>query len=142
MVFPNTFSSLSEHRECDAEAMVGSLGAGDGLKKKVDGDAALKTIKLRGDVGEGRCLSGSASCGNQLVETGKDAGHRLDRIGGWIDADDRVAASEEQAIHGGKENTAQIIGGMIRLQADAENAALAHGVSAASDIADFARRQD
>src|SRR5260370_22990920 len=112
MVFPNTFSSLSEHRECDAEAMVGSLGAGDGLKKKVDGDAALQTSKLRRDGGQTTCLSGSAGCGNQLVETGKDAGHRLDRIGGWINADDRAAASEEQAIHGCPENTAQIRGGM------------------------------
>ena len=67
----------------------------------------------------------------------QDGAHGFDGIRRGIHADHRVAASVKQTLKGGQENSAHVVDRMIRLHADAEHSALAHGVAAARDIADF-----
>ena len=72
----------------------------------------------------------------------QDGRDRLDRLGRRVDADDRVAAAEQQAVDRRQQDAAEVVGRMVRLHADAEHAALAQRVAAARDVADLAGGQD
>ena len=85
---------------------------------------------------------GIASVVDEPVQPAQDGRHRIDRFGRRIDADDRVAAAEQQTVNRRQQNAAEIVGGMVRLHADAEHAALAQRIAAARHIADLARRED
>ena len=84
---------------------------------------------------------GTAERVDETIQAAQNGRHRFDRFRRRIDADHGIAAAVQQAIDGGQQNAAQIVGRVIRLHADAEDAALAHRVAAARDVADLARRQ-
>src|SRR5581483_7690919 len=84
-------------------------------------------------------LSGNVVRVNQALQCEQDRAHGLNGVSRWIDADDGIAAAVKQSLERSEENPAGIVSRMVRLNADSENAAFAHGVSAASDIADSGR---
>ncbi len=86
-------------------------------------------------------LRGDRQRVDQAIESAEDARGDLDRLGGRVDADHRVAAAEEQAVGGREQDAAEVVAGMVGLDADAQHTALAHRVSAASHDADLARGQ-
>jgi len=51
-------------------------------------------------------------------------------------------ATEEQAVERGEQDAADVIGGVVRLQANRENAALAESVAATRDVANFGGGED
>ncbi len=138
----DAFAAFAEHGERDAEAAIGGFGAGDGLEEEIDRRAAIERGELRRDVREAAGLRGHVVGVDEALERVEDRRDGFDGIGGGIHADDGVAAAVEQAFEGGEEDAADVVDGMIRLDADAENAALAHRVAAAGDIADFRRGED
>ena len=79
---------------------------------------------------------GTPSGADEPVEAAQDGGDGVDRLGRRVDADHRVAAAEEQAVDRRQQDAAEVVGGMVRLHADAEHAALAQRVAAAGDVAD------
>ncbi len=70
----------------------------------------------------------------------RDAGGEA--VGGGVDADDGVAAAVEQAVEHGGGDAAQIVGGMVGLEADGEAAGQAEGVAEAGDDAALLRGED
>ena len=78
---------------------------------------------------------------DQAVERAEDRRGDLDRLGGRVDADHRVAAAVEQAVGGREQDAAEVVAGMVRLDADAQHPALAHRVAAAGHDPDLARGQ-
>ena len=93
-------------------------------------------------MGQAAGLRGDLQCLDQAVERTEDGLGDIDRLGGRIDADHRIAAAEEQAVGGRQEDAAQVVAGMIRLDADAHDAALAHRVATTGHHPDLARGQD
>ncbi len=142
MMFADAFASFAEHGERDAEAAIGGFGSGDGLEEDVDGRAAIERGKLRRDVREAAGLRGDVVGFDEAREGVEDRRDRLDRVGGGIHTDDGVAAAVEQAFERGEENAADVVEGMIRLDANAEDAALAHRIAAARDVADARGGED
>ena len=141
MAFPHALTPLAQQRQADAESGVGGLRAGDRLKQQVHRRTALQASQLRRDVGQAARLRRHRQRVDEAIQPAQNGRHRFDRFRRRIDADHGVAAAVQQAIDGGQENAAEIVGGVIRLHADAEDAALAHRVAAARDVADLARRQ-
>ena len=76
-------------------------------------------------------------CGNQTIECAQDRGDAGNGIGCGIDTDNGVPATIKQAVKRREQNPANVIGRMVGLQANAENTAFAHGVSASRDVADL-----
>ena len=62
----------------------------------------------------------------------------LDRFGGRVDADDRVAAAVQQAVDRRQQDPSQVVAGVIGLDPDAQHPALAHRVATAGDVANLA----
>src|SRR5262244_1551237 len=79
-------------------------------------------------------LRGNAVRLDQARQAFKNSLHGFRLIGGGVDADNGVAAAEEQAFESREKNAAYIISWVIRLSANAQHTVLAHRVSAASDI--------
>ena len=67
---------------------------------------------------------------------------RLDRIGGRIDADHRVAAAVQQAVEDRRADAGRVVGRMIRLQPNREPAGQADRVAKPRDDAALAGHQD
>ena len=142
MMFEDALASFAKHREGDAEAAIGGFGAGDGLEEEIDRRAAVERGELCRDVREAAGLRGDVVGLDEAREGVENRGDGVDGIGGGIDADDGVAAAIEQALERGEKDAADIVDGMIRLDADAEDAALAHRVAATGDVADSGGGED
>jgi hypothetical protein len=95
---------LGEQREIHAEAAVGGLGAGDGLKDQIDGRAGVERFHLRGDVGQHAALHGDLKALAQGVDHAQQARGDGHVVAGGVDADDRVAGAEQQAVEDGRGN--------------------------------------
>src|SRR5262249_17064729 len=102
-----------------------------------DRRALLEAGKLGGDVCEAAGLRGNSESSYQAIERTQNRGDAGNRIGGRVYADDRIAATIEQAVKGRQQNAADVVGRMIGLQANAQHPAVAKSVAAASDVADF-----
>jgi len=132
------FRCFSEKSEVDAEAAVGGFGSGDGLEEKIDGGAGVEGFKLRGDVGQDAALDGNLEALAEGVDHAQQAGGGCGVVSGGIDADDRVAGAEEQAIEDGGGDAGGVVGGVIGLKAGAETAFQADSGAEAGDDPDFA----
>jgi hypothetical protein len=93
-----------EERKSDAEAAVGGLGSGDGLEEEVDRGALLEGGHLGGDVGEYAALNGDLEALAEGIDHAQEARGDGDVVACGIDADDRVAGAEEQAVENGSRN--------------------------------------
>ena len=62
---------------------------------------------------------------------------RFHGLGRRVHTDDGVPAPKQQAINRGQQNPAEIVGRMIGLHPNAQDAGLAHGIPTARDITDF-----
>ena len=72
------------------------------------------------------------------MQNGADAFHGFGR---GVDADDGIAAAIQQAVKCREQDSRRIVRRMVGLQANAQHAALAHGVAAARDHANLVRGQ-
>src|SRR5262249_10250177 len=99
--------------------------------------STLERCELSGDVSQATCLRRNFVNVDEPFESVQNRVDRLNRIGGRVDADYGVSAAVEQAVKSGEQDSGHIIGGMVGLEANAENAALAHGVAAACDYPDL-----
>src|SRR5580693_4483946 len=79
---------------------------------------------------------------DEAMQSRQDRADCFHRIGSWVHADDGVSAAVEQAFESREKNSAEVIGGMIGLSADAEHSTLTHGIAAAGDVADLSSRKD
>ena len=116
----------------DAEAGVGRLRAGDRLEQQVHRRAASRAASCVVMWARQQACVGTPRASISRSRPRRMTPHGLDRIGRRVDADDRVAAAEEQAVEGGEQDAAEIVGRMVRLHADAENARFAQRVPAAA----------
>ena len=64
------------------------------------------------------------------------------RIGCRIHSDHGISAPVKKPLERGQQNSAEIIDGMIRLNANPQHAALSHRIAAARDVPNFRRGQD
>ena len=71
----------------------------------------------------------------------KNRADGLHRVGGRIHADDRVSTAVEQSFECGQKNSADVVGRVIGLHADAQHSTLSHGIAAAGDVADLGGRE-
>ena len=67
---------------------------------------------------------------------------RPEVIGDGVDADDRVAGAEHQAVDDGSGDAGGVVGGMVGLEARRKAAGQSDGGAEARDDADFARDED
>ena len=79
---------------------------------------------------------------DQPGQRAQDCTNRFHRIRSRVHSNHRVAASEQQSLKRGQQNSADIIHGMIGLDANSQHAALAHRVPAARHIPDFRSGED
>ena len=142
VMLAHAMMTLAEERQVDPEGRVGRLGTGDRLEQQVDRRAAVEAAELGRDVGQAAGLRGDLQRIDEAVERAEDGLGDVDRLGGRIDADHRIAAAVEQAVGGRQEDAAQVVAGVIRLDADAQDAAPAHRVAATGYYPDLARGQD
>jgi len=67
VMFEDALAAFFEHGEIDAEARVGGLRAGYGLKEQVDGCALFEAGELCGDVREAASLRGNGELRDEAV---------------------------------------------------------------------------
>jgi hypothetical protein len=70
------------------------------LKQQINRHATLQSRQLRRDMGQTAGLGGQLEYVDQAIEVAQDRRHGFDGVRGWIDADDRVAAAEQEAVDG------------------------------------------
>ena len=141
MMLQNALAAFSQHAKIYTEADVGCLGSGDRLKQQIDRSASIQARQLGSDVREATRLRRNAQHRNQAFERAQDSCDNLDGIRGRIHSDDGVSATVQQAVEGSQQNAAHVVRRMVWLQANAENAALAHGVPATRDVANLGCRK-
>jgi hypothetical protein len=112
------------------------------LEEKIDRGSAIEGGQLRGDVGQATGLRGNFVGIDQAIQGYENRADGLDGVGGGIYADDCVSAAVEQTFEGGQENSSDVIGRMVGLGADAEDAAFSHGIAAAGDVSYFGGGED
>jgi hypothetical protein len=106
---------FTQHTEVNTETGVGSLGAGDRLKKQVYWCAALQAGKLRADMCQATGLRGNSVGIDQTSKTIENVNNRFNRFGCRVDSDDRIASAEQQPVHGGKKDTTKVVGRVVGL---------------------------
>ena len=74
---------------------------------------------------------------NQTIQSHKNRTDCLHGVGGGIHPDDCVSAPVKQSLECGQKDSANVVGRMIGLDADAQYSTLSHRIAATSDIADF-----
>ncbi len=141
VMIQNTLAAFPQHREINAEALVRCLRAGDGLEQQIDRRAVIQTRQLGGDMREATCLRRDGKRRDEAIDCFQDGADRFDGIGGGIHSDDGVSAPVHQAVKRRQQNAADIVGGVVGLQTNAEDAALADGVPATRDVANLCRRE-
>src|SRR3984957_21264676 len=139
MMFEHALAAFSQRRERNAEAAIRRLSACNRLKEQVHRCSALHGRKLSADVRKAASLRRHLIGFHQSIEGAQDCADRLDGIRGGIHTDYRVAASVEQTLERRKQNSSNVIDGMIWLRAYAKHSAFAHGIPAACDIPNFCR---
>src|SRR6516164_4975154 len=77
----------------------------------------------------------------QAIERVQDGADSLNRIGSRIYANHCISTSVEKPFEGRQQNSANVVGRMVGLNADAQHSALTHRVTAPRHIADFGTRQ-
>src|SRR5271165_2609481 len=88
-------------------------------------------------MGHTMSLSGDFVVIYQAMQRQQDRTDGLHRVGGWIHSDDCVSAAVKQSFESSEKNSADVVGGMIGLRADAQYSALSHRVAAAGHVADL-----
>ena len=126
---------LPQHRQRDAEARVGGLGAGDGLEDQIDGRAALHRLHRVGDMGQHARLRRHVEAQAQLVQHRQQADAGIDVVCGRVDADHGVAPAQQQAVQQARRDPARVVGRVVRLDARREPPFQADGVAEPGDDA-------
>ena len=141
MVFQHALASFSQHAQRDAKTFIGFLRSRHRLKQQVQRRAALHCLELSRDVGQAASLRGNIVSVDQPLQRVENRAHALHCFGRGIHADDGIATAIKQAVKCGEQNSRYIVCRMVGLQANAQDAALAHGVAAMGDHANLVRGQ-
>ena len=131
-----------QQRQVDAEAGVGGFGAGDRLEHQVHRRALLDGLDLVGHVRQHAGLGGDLEALDDLVHAVHQGLQRAQAVAGRVDADDRIARAQQQAVEQRGGDAARVVGGVVGLQAHGQPARQAHGVAKAGDDPAFAGHQD
>ena len=127
---------FAQQAQIDAEAGIGRLGTGNGLKRDID-RRALRQQQQRGrHVAEHARLRGNGVLFAHPIEQFQQLAHGLRAVGGRVDAQQGVAAAVEQAIDEAGGDAARVVGGVVGLEAGGQAAALPQRITKARD--DFA----
>ena len=126
-----------EKGEVYAEAAVGGFGSGDGLKEEINWCAGVEGFELGGDVGEDAALDGDLEALAEGVDHAEEPGGGGGVVSGGVDADDRVAGAEEEAVEDGGGDSGGRVGGVVGLEAGTEAVGKSDGGAEAGDDADF-----
>jgi hypothetical protein len=121
---------LVEKRGVDAEGPAGRLRPGQALEHQPHRDrlrARREHAHLRRDVRQHAGLRGDLVLAHERVERQQQPAHDLLVVARRVDADDRVAAAEGEALGGLREDLVDVVGGMVGLQPHAEATGQAHG---------------
>ena len=132
----------AEQRQVDAEAAVGTFGAGDRLEGKIDRRAALDQLQRRRDMGEHAALRRNIEALADVVEQRQQRRGRLQAVAGRVDADAGVTRAEQQAIEDRRGDACGIVGRVVGLQPGRQPAGQAERVAERRDDTDFARHRD
>ena len=142
MMFEDTLTALAQNVQIDPKARIGRLRPGKRLKQQVYGRAPLQAVKLGADMRQAARLGGDVIGFDQTLKSVQNLADRFHGLGRRVHADDGISAAEQQAINGGQEYPAKIIGRVIGLDPNPQDAGLAHGIATARDVADFAGRHN
>src|SRR6267378_510094 len=142
MMFENLLAAFAQHFQCDAETAIRGFSAGDGLKKQIHGGSAGEGSKLRCDVRETASLRWNLVGIHETCQAVEDRADCLYRIRGGVHTDHRVATSIKQPLKCSEQDSTDIVGGMIGLDANAQHSALAYGIPAARYVPDLRRGQN
>src|SRR4029077_4043573 len=82
-------------------------------------------------------LRGNFVCIHQAIQRCENRADCFDRVGGGIHTDDCVSAAIEKSLEGRQKDSADVVGRVIGLHADAQHSLLSHGIAAAGDVADL-----
>ncbi len=110
---PARFVRFGKQRQIDSEAAVGGLGAGDGLKDKIDRGTGFKSGHQGGDMGQHAALRGNLKPLADCVDQAQQARGHGHIVTGGIDADDRVARAEQQAVQNGGGDSGSVVRGWL-----------------------------
>jgi hypothetical protein len=133
---------FAEQLQRNTEASVGRLRARNGLKEEIHRRAAIHCGQLCGDVREATGLGRHAIGVDEPRQRAQDGIHCFDRIRRRIHADNSVAAAIEKPFECGEKNSANVIHRVIRLNSNAQHAALAHCVPATRHISNLRSSKD
>ncbi|MCY1218751.1 hypothetical protein D9M72_307010 [compost metagenome] len=133
---------LVEQSGRHAEREVRFLGARDRLEHEVDRRAGFGELQRVGHVREHAALRGNLEALDHLVEHVQQAPEHRQAVGHGVDADHRVARAVEQAVERGGGHAAQVVGGVVGLQAHGQVAGQADGVAKARDDVALLRDRD
>ena len=139
-MFDHLLAAFAQHRKRDAKTHW-PLRARDGLKQQIHWRAPRQRSKLRRNMRQAAGLRRSFASSHQTIQRVQNRANRFHRIRRGIHADDGVAASIQQSFKRGQQDAADIVHRMIRLHANPQHAALAHGVAAARHVANPRRGQ-
>src|SRR5262245_7178816 len=109
MMFEYALASFAQEREEDTEASVRRLRPSQRVKEEIDGRTLFQAGELRSDVCQAAGLRGDLQAIDELAQAGQDCEDGLDRLGRGIDADYRVAAAVEEAVHGCKQDCGHVV---------------------------------
>src|SRR5581483_1621122 len=87
-------AALAQQGEVDAEAAVGGLGTGNGLKHEIHRRMALDGGNRVGNMGQNTTLGWNGMTLPQIVEDLQQQDLSLDTVGCGVDADDGIATAE------------------------------------------------
>ena len=118
---------FAQDAEVDAETGVGGFRAGDGLEHQVDRGAAADDLQRVGDMGQDAGLGGNIVPQTQRFQCIQQGDGIGDAVGGGVHADDRIAAAQQQPVDRCGADAAQVVGGVVRLQAGTEMVRAAPG---------------
>ena len=133
---------LAQQRERHAEAGIRRLGAADRLEHEVHRRAALDRAQAGRDVRQHAGLRRNGVALAHRVQHGEQRARGIDAVGGRVDADHRVAGTEQQPVERGGGDAARIVGRMVGLQAHREAPGQADRVAEARDDAALGRDRD
>ena len=133
---------LLQQRDVHAERGVRALRPADRLEDQVDRCAVLDELDRRRHVREDAGLGGDLVPRPDVVEQVEQFAGDARRVGRGVDADDGVAAAEQQPVEDGGGHPAGVVGGVVGLQAGREPTGQAEGVAEPRHDLDPARHRD
>ena len=111
---------LTQDVQVDAEAGIRRFGPGDRLEHQIDRSATADDLQRVGDMRQYAGLGRDVMTQTQRLQHVQQGDAVGDAVGGRIDADHGIAATQQKPVDRCRADPAQVIGRMVRLQAGAQ----------------------